>query len=322
MASPASTLDFSAAAHDFLHDLKAGLDVRPRRISPKYFYDAAGSALFDEICALPEYYPMRTEMTILERHAAEMTGMMGSGIDLVEFGAGSLFKVRMLLDGFSEPSCPRRYVPIDISGDHLQAAAQQLSSDFPALAVCPVVADYTTLTALPGPDAAVRRRAGFFPGSTIGNMSPVEALGFLTQAAGLLKGGGLLIGVDLVKDPATLHAAYNDAQGVTSAFNLNLLRRANRELGADFDLDGFAHHALYQPTQQRVEMHLVSKRKQCVSVADTRYMFDEGESIHTENSHKYTVDGFHRLAERAGFVPEAVWVDDDQMFSVHWLAAP
>nr|WP_245153641.1 L-histidine N(alpha)-methyltransferase [Allopusillimonas ginsengisoli] len=301
--------------------MKAGLLARPRHVSPKYFYDAAGSELFDRICALPEYYPMRTELGILKQHAVEMADMMGSDIDLVEFGAGSMLKVRLLLDAFPRQACSCRYVPIDISGDHLHAAAEQLTADFPSLPVYPVVADYTALTTLPGLGSAMRRRAGFFPGSTIGNMSPVEALGFLTQAAGLLNGGGLLIGVDLVKDPTLLHAAYNDAQGVTAAFNLNLLKRANQELGADFDLDGFAHHALYHPTYHRVEMHLVSKQKQCVTLAGIRHTFDEGESIHTENSHKYTVDGFRELAARAGFSPEAVWVDDDHMFSVHWLSA-
>jgi len=311
-----------AQSDAFLLDLTRGLNVRPRSIPPKYFYDAAGSALFDRICTLPEYYPTRTEVGILERHAAEMAGLMEGHIDLVEFGAGSLRKVRLLLDGLRLRNCDCRYVPIDISGDHLRSAARQLSADFPALQICPVVCDYTALSTLPETEGVGQRRIGFFPGSTLGNMSPAEAHAFLSRAASLLSGGGLLIGVDLVKDPALLHAAYNDAQGVTAAFNLNLLARANRELDADFDLSGFAHHALYQPVLQRIEMHLVSKRRQCVTIGDAQYMFDEGESIHTENSYKFTMDGFRQLATRAGFVPEATWLDARRSFSVHWLAAP
>jgi len=316
--SPASCAQSDA----FLLDLTSGLNARPRSIPPKYFYDAAGSALFDHICALPEYYPTRTEVGILECHATEMAGLMGNDIDLLEFGAGSLRKVRLLLQGFRQHNCACRYVPIDISGEHLTSAARQLSADFPALRVRPVVCDYTTLAKLPDAERPTQRRIGFFPGSTIGNMHPTEAQAFLSRAASLLSGGGLLIGVDLVKSPALLHAAYNDAQGVTAAFNLNLLARANRELDADFDLAGFAHHALYQPVLQRIEMHLVSKRRQRVTIGDAQYMFEEGESIHTENSYKFTMDGFRQLATRAGFVPEATWLDARRSFSVHWLAAP
>lgn len=305
----------------FRQAMQAGLRAHPRQISPKYFYDVRGSKLFDDICSLPEYYPMRTETAILKRHAQDIVAMMGDHLDLIEFGAGSMHKVRLLLDQFSTQSCLCNYVPIDISGEHLHAAAHQLSQDFPSLTVSPMVADYTSLAHLPDASAGATRRAGFFPGSTIGNMNHGEALAFLTQMASMLRGGGLLIGVDLVKDPALLHAAYNDAQGVTAAFNLNLLQRANVELGADFDLDGFTHHALYQPTLQRIEMHLVSRRKQSVTIADEQYGFDEGESIHTESSHKFTVEGFRRLAVKAGFQPGTVWVDPDRLFSVHWLPA-
>jgi len=303
-------------------DLTKGLNAATRSIPPKYFYDAAGSALFDRICTLPEYYPTRTEVGILECHAAEMVRLMGRDIDLVEFGAGSLHKVRLLLQGFRQHNFACRYVPIDISGEHLKSAAQQLSADFPALQVSPVVCDYTALATLPETEGPRRRRIGFFPGSTLGNMDPAEAQAFLSRTASLLSGGGMLIGVDLVKDPALLHAAYNDAQGVTAAFNLNLLARANRELDADFDLAGFAHHALYQPVLQRIEMHLVSKRRQRVTIGDAQYMFEEGESIHTENSYKFTMDGFRQLAARSGFVHQAAWVDRQQMFCVHWLSAP
>lgn len=306
----------------FGRDLLAGLAQVPRSISPKYFYDVAGSALFDRICELPSYYPTRTELRILAECAPDIVAHMGPRADLVEFGAGSLRKVRLLLDVFDAASAPRRYVPVDISGAHLEAAAQCLRAEYPQLVVQPVVADYTQSLVLPDPQGDMGRRVGFFPGSTIGNFQPTEALAFLALAARLLQGGGLLVGVDLVKDPATLHAAYNDAEGVTAAFNLNLLRRANRELGANFDLEAFTHHAFYHPHLQRIEMHLVSRCAQTVVAAGEAFEFAEGETIHTENSHKFTVDGFRALATRAGFCPGPVWLDPDRLFSVHWLQAP
>lgn len=306
---------------DFEHDLLEGLSQPVRAISPKYFYDARGSALFDEICELPEYYPTRTELGILAAHAPEMAARIGADADLVEFGAGSLNKVGQLLAALQARNAMPRYVPIDISGEHLGAAVQNLRARLPGLDVTPVVADYTRAFTLPAQHAG-RRRIGFFPGSTLGNFAPGEALAFLRQAARLLRGGSLLIGVDLVKDPALLHAAYNDAQGVTAAFNLNLLRRANSELGTDFDLDGYAHHALYHPGLRRIEMHLVSRRAQTVTVAGQRFDFDEGESLHTESSHKFTVHGLRALASQAGFRPGPVWTDPDRRFSVHWLDAP
>jgi dimethylhistidine N-methyltransferase len=309
------------AASPFGRDLRAGLGRTPRSVSPKYFYDAAGSALFDRICELPEYYPTRTELGILTRNAAEIAAQVGPGADLVEFGAGSLTKVRLLLDAFAPGQMPWRYLPIDISGEHLEGAAAQLRAAYPQLAVQPVAADYTMPLVLPAQRPG-GRRVGFFPGSTIGNFHPEEALSFLQLAARLLRGGGLLIGVDLVKHPARLHAAYNDAQGVTAAFNLNLLERANRELGADFDLGAFAHHATYQPALRRVEMHLVSLRAQSARVEGERFDFAEGDSIHTESSYKYTVDGFRALAGKAGFRAGPVWTDAERLFSVHWLHAP
>ena len=312
---------FHTQADSFLLAMKHGMAAHPRHVSPKYFYDARGSSLFDQICDLPEYYPTRTEIGILTAHAAEMADLIGSDADLVEFGAGSLVKVRLLLDAFIRRGWPCRYVPIDISGEHLESAAQALAAELPDLSICPVAADYTALTELPGVGSKARRRVGFFPGSTIGNMSPDEALAFLSRSAALLRGGGMLIGVDLVKDPCLLHAAYNDRQGLTAAFNLNLLDRANRELHADFDLQGFAHYALYQPMQQRIEMHLVSRQKQCVHVDGTEYLFQEGDTIHTEKSYKFTVEGFRALAARAGFTPGKVWLDAQRLFSVHWLAA-
>ncbi|KWB53915.1 dimethylhistidine N-methyltransferase [Burkholderia ubonensis] len=306
----------------FERDLIDGLSRRPRSIPPKYFYDAAGSALFDRICALPEYYPTRTELGILRTHATEIVRRVGPHADIVEFGAGSLAKIRILLDAFSAERAPARYVPVDISADYLHEAAARLRAAYPWLDVAPIAADYTKAEQLAALAAEPRRRIGFFPGSTIGNFSPDEADTFLRDAARLLRGGALLVGADLVKDEATLHRAYNDAQGVTAEFNLNLLARANAELGADFDLDGFAHHAFYDPQRQRIEMHLVSVRAQTVRVCGRTFRFDAGERIHTENSYKFTVDGFRAIARRAGFEPDAVWTDDARLFSVHWLRSP
>ena len=303
---------------DFARSLLAGLAQRPRRIAPKFFYDAAGSALFDRICELPEYYPTRTELALLEAHAGAMARCVGPQAEIVEFGAGSSRKVRRLLDALERP---RRFVPIDISGEHLHAAAVALRRERPGLEVRPLVADFTRPLMLPAPERGVRR-VGFFPGSSIGNFDPDEALNFLRQAGELLRGGGLLIGVDLVKPPALLHAAYNDAAGVTAAFNLNLLARANRELGANFDLDAFSHYAFYEPVWQRIEMHLVSRRVQQVRVCGHAFEFAEGESLHTENSYKYSVAGFRALAEQAGYEPGPVWCDPQGLFSVHWLARP
>ena len=304
---------------DFARELLAGLARQPRAVAPKFFYDAPGSALFDRICELPEYYPTRTELALLERHAKEMAEWIGPGADLVEFGAGSSRKIRALLGALPHA---RRFVPIDISAEHLHGAAALLQSDFPWLEVEPLAADFTRPLELPPLAGAPARRVGFFPGSSIGNFTPQEALGFLRQALQLLHGGGLLVGVDLVKDPAVLHAAYNDAAGITAQFNLNVLARANRELGANFDLDEFAHYAFFEPVHSRIEMHLMSRRAQQVRVCGHAFDFAEGQSLHTENSYKYSVESFRALAEHAGFEPLACWVDERRWFSIHWLAAP
>ena len=306
----------AVAQSDFARDMRTALSVRPHGISPKYFYDAAGSQLFDRICDLPEYYPTRTELSILQRCLPAMAQLAGPGAEIVEFGAGSLHKVRLLLAAFTRPA---RYVPIDISGEHLAGAAADLRDAFPRLEVQPVIADYTQPLTLP---RAAGPRIGFFPGSTLGNFAPDEALAFLERAAGLLHGGALLLGADLVKDPHLLHAAYNDAQAVTARFNLNLLVRANRELGTDFAVDQFAHYAFYNAPLQRIEMHLVSRERQVVQLGGERFTLEEGESVHTENSYKFTVDGLRALATRAGFRPGAVWTDPQRLFSVHWLHAP
>lgn len=317
VAVPPLHLQPPEAEDGFRQDLHRALATAPHVIAPKYFYDAQGSRLFDRICELPEYYPTRTERAILQRHAAGIAAQVGAGCELVEFGAGSCSKVRLLLPALQ----PRRYLPIDISTQHLQQAATDLVREHPGLVVVPLAGDYQDAVRLP-PALPGARRVGFFPGSTIGNFTPEEALQFLRGAARLLRGGGLLLGVDLVKDPAVLHAAYNDSQGVTAAFNLNLLARANRELGTDFDLGGFWHSAFYNAALQRIEMHLVSRRRQQVRLAGDTFDIPEGWSLHTENSCKYTVAGLQALAEQAGFRPAAVWTDERALFSVHWLQAP
>ncbi|WP_374674071.1 L-histidine N(alpha)-methyltransferase [Ideonella sp.] len=299
-------------AGGFAHDLQRALAERPHTISPKWFYDAEGSRLFDTICELPEYYPTRTETALLARHAPEMAEAIGPDAELVEFGAGSLQKVRLLLPALRQPA---GFLPVDISADHLQHSAAALRAAHPGLSVTPVGGDFTTELQLP---PARGRRVGFFPGSSIGNFEPEHARALLARWAAWLD-GGLLIGVDLVKDPAVLHAAYNDRRGVTAAFNRHLLARANTELGADFVLDDWAHCAFYQPAQQRVEMHLVARRDQVVQLCGQRFSLEEGESLHTENSCKYTVAGFQRLARAAGWRPEAVWLDARRWFAVHWL---
>jgi L-histidine Nalpha-methyltransferase len=306
-------------ADSFADTLLGGLGKAPKEIACKYFYDDTGSRLFDAICELPEYYQTRTEMALLTRHASEIAALMGRDVEILEFGAGSLRKVRILLDAAQTPCA---YTPLDISGDYLQEVVRALAAEYPALVLRPVVGDFTCpldIPDLPGRNAKISRRAGFFPGSTIGNFKPDAAMALLRQMRASLNGGGLLIGVDLVKDPVRLHAAYNDAAGVTALFNKNLLARANRELGADFDLDAFAHYAPYNPSAHRIEMYLVSLKRQSVDLCGQRFDFAAGEPVHTEDSHKYTIETFREMACRAGFNPRAVWTDEDRLFSVHWL---
>lgn len=321
-AAPPRGVPADLSDNAFCRDLLAGLSRAPKAVAPKYFYDAAGSALFDRICELPEYYPTRTERHILERYGREIAEVVGPRADIIEFGAGSLEKIRIVLRSFDAHALPRRYFPIDISGAHLEEAARRLHGECPWMQVRPIAADYMREEQLSGLDASTGRRVGFFPGSTIGNFEAPEAMAFLRLAARLLEGGGLLVGVDLVKDPDILHRAYNDAQGVTAAFNLNVLHRANTELSADFDLREFAHYAYYDPHKHRIEMHLVSRCAQRVRVAGQSFHFEEGESLHTENSHKFTIEGFRKLAVSAGFRPGPVWTDEARLFSVHWLESP
>jgi len=308
--------EFAHADEDFRAAVVDGLAQRQKRLSSKYFYDERGSKLFDQITRLPEYYPTRTETALLRAHAAEFAELIGPCASVVEFGSGSSTKIRILLDALDAPAA---YVPIDISREHLIASAKDLADDNPDLPVVPIAADYTQPLKLPEITGEAVR-IGFFPGSTIGNFSYTEAVGFLrTAATELGTDNGLLIGVDLKKDVDILHAAYNDRAGVTAQFNLNILRHINRELGADFDLDGFVHNALWRPEKGRIEMHLVSKRAQRVRVDGRVFDFAAGESIHTEDSHKYTVEEFHALAAEAGWRAYRHWVDADELFSVHYL---
>jgi dimethylhistidine N-methyltransferase len=303
---------------DFARDVIEGLTARPKRLSPKYFYDETGSRLFEEITALPEYYPTRCELAILRQHAADMAGLLPAKTALIEFGSGSSKKARLMLD--AAPAIAA-YVPVDISSQWLTQEAARLRRDYPRLAVLPVAADFTQAFHLPR-SLATLARAGFFPGSTIGNFEPHQAAAFLRHAAGILGEDAILIvGIDLVKDIATLNAAYNDRAGVTAKFNLNLLTRINRELGADFDLATFSHQAFYNRERQRIEMHLASRRRQQVNVCGRIIEFRGGETIHTENSYKYTIDSFGALARGCGWTPVAAWSDPDGYFSVQALRA-
>jgi L-histidine Nalpha-methyltransferase len=307
--------DLHPTPADFAAEVLAGLRRRPRYIPPKFFYDARGSQLFDAITALPEYYLTRAEVEVLTANAQEIARRVGTGSLLVEPGGGSCAKVRILLEGLR----PCAYVPMDISREHLRAAAEQVAAEFPWLEVHASCTDFTRAMALPE-TAPEGPRVAFFPGSSIGNFDPEGAVGFLAAVAELVGPGGfLLIGADRKKDKAILDAAYDDAAGVTAAFNLNLLERMNRELGADFDLSAWRHRAYYDEAQGRIEMHLVSERRQTVHIAGEPFTFGAGETIHTENSYKYGIEEFQALAARAGFRPEAVWTDSQGLFAVHLL---
>lgn len=301
----------------FRAEVLAGLSRPRKRLPPKYFYDEAGSQLFDAITELSEYYPTRTELGILRAGAAEMARHCGPQCLLIEFGAGSLLKVRLLLDRLDRPA---GYVPIDVSGDHLRAAAAALANDYPTLDFGPVVADFTRSFALPRVPAA--RRVVYFPGSTIGNFGPPEADALLRRVAQLVgPGGGLLLGIDLRKDVAVLERAYNDKAGVTAAFNRNVLVRINRELGADFNPAGFRHIAFYNDERSRIEMHLVSATEQRVQIGEAAFDFRAGESIHTENSYKFDPAEFADRTAACGLRLDATWSDARNYFAVLYLTA-
>jgi len=305
--------------HPPMADLKAevlkGLSSLPKAISPKFFYDEYGSQLFDQITELPEYYPTRTEIGILQAHGQEMISLLGKDCLLIELGSGSSLKIRVLLDALQ----PAAYMPIDISKEHLLKSAEILAVDYPELAIHATCADYSDHFHLPYEPNGTPK-AAFFPGSSIGNFEPLEAQALLQRVAEFLgPGSTLLIGVDIKKDRQRLNAAYNDAAGVTAAFNLNLLTRINRELDADFELSRFNHHAFYNEAQGRIEMHLVSKTPHEVQVDGQTFQFTKGESIHTENSYKYDIAQFQALTNKAGFQPIQVWTDVDDLFSIHCL---
>jgi len=296
---------------NFRNDVVAGLSLPQKSLPPKYFYDAAGSRLFARICRLPEYYLTRAELALTRRHLPAIVRFAGRGCQLVEYGSGEGVKSRMLIRALR----PSVYVPIDISEDALLAAARGLAREFPWLRVAPLVGDFSRPL-----DIRVRRGTPsvvYFPGSTIGNLAPEEAHAFLSMSRGVAV--RMLVGVDLKKAPALLHAAYNDAAGVTAAFNLNLLARINRELGADFDPRRWRHYAFYNPAQGRIEMHLVALAAQRVRLGSHRWRFAAGETIHTENSYKYSLDGFRELAAKAGFRSARVWTDRRGLFALHGL---
>ncbi|RLA11816.1 MAG: L-histidine N(alpha)-methyltransferase, partial [Gammaproteobacteria bacterium] len=311
-------IDLEPELEDFRQAVVEGLSTSPQKTLPcKFFYDAAGSALFDQICELDEYYPTRTEIGILRECVDELATLIGDNRLLVEYGSGSSVKIRILLDQLPLAA----YMPIDISREHLQQSAERIANDYPKLAVLPVCADYSQLTDLPiyaaNPEL---RKVGFFPGSSIGNFTRDEARHFLQNVARQLQpGDGFIVGVDLKKDPQILHAAYNDAKGITAAFNLNLLSRINHELGAKLDPDAFNHEASYNHEHGRVEMHLVSKTEQQIKLGNDQFNLASEESIHTENSHKYDVEEFQQLARAAGFNPAKVWTDENHWFSIHYL---
>lgn len=311
VAAPLATR--GAEAEAFMRDVIAGLSATPKHIPPKYFYDSEGSRLFEDITRTAEYYPTRSEHEILRMQAGAIVQHFPTGAALVEFGSGACIKVRFLLDAARKL---KAYVPVDISGDFLNAEAAALRRHYRNLAILPVVADFMRPFALPGAVADVPR-VGFFPGSTIGNFEPQEAAAFLRHAGAILgEGAVLVVGVDLIKDEKPLNAAYNDAAGVTAKFNMNLLRRINRELGGTFKLDAFEHRAFFNRQRERIEMHLASRFPQTVTVAGSTFDFRAGETIHTENSYKYSPDSFAALTQGAGWTLLDSWTDANGNFAV------
>lgn len=317
----AALLDFEPEPDDFRAEVLHGLEQAPKTLPCKFFYDECGSYLFDQICELEEYYPTRTEMAIMCEHVQAMCALLGRDCTLIEYGSGSSLKTRVLLDHLEAPAA---YVPIDISREHLARSAASLRAAYPHVPILPVCADYTRpfqLPPIPSSDDSIGRRIVYFPGSTIGNFHPAQAREFLRAIADTCgPGGGALIGVDLEKSRAILEPAYNDRKGVTAEFNLNLLHRINRELDADFDVASFRHHAFYNAECHRIEMHLESRRDQAARIGDVTIAFQKGESILTECSYKYTPAAFTALAASAGLQVRHLWVDENQLFSVFYLA--
>lgn len=312
-------LDLEPAPKDEQQEILQGLQRDPKEISPKFFYDENGSKLFDQICDQPEYYPTRTELRIMQEHIEEIAMLLGPRVSVIEFGSGSSVKTRLLLENLEEPAA---YVPVDISREHLVNAAETLAEDYPDIEVLPVCADFTRPFDLPDPAVTPERNVVYFPGSTIGNFSQSEAVELMrVMRAEAKDGGALLIGVDLDKPQDIVEPAYNDAAGVTADFNLNLLRRLNREHAATFDLDSFQHRAVFDEGHRRIEMRLISLTRQAVHVAGARIELDAGEYIVTEHSHKYSQENFAAMAEAAGFEAWENWMDPEALFSVQYLVA-
>ncbi len=308
--------DLKPALGDFRREVCEGLSSSPPQIPPKFFYDEEGSRLFDAITGLEAYYPTRTEIALLRQHGAEIAQLLGQGTALIELGSGSDTKIRTLLDVLK----PAEYLPLDISGSHLRESASGIAADYPDMRVNAVCVDYMQSFELPPIEAATR--VAFYPGSSVGNFEPAEVVILLRRVAKMVgPGGRLLVGVDLEKDAARLNAAYNDEDGATARFNRNLLVRMRNELGADVDIDAFSHHAYYNADARRVEMHLCAVRPTHIALEGHAFGFAKGHCIHTENSYKYSVEGFQALAARAGFSAERVWCDDEKLFSVHCLRA-
>lgn len=309
--------DASPTHREFLAEALAGLRSTPKTLPCKYFYDQRGSQLFDAICEQPEYYPTRTELAIMRTQIGAIAEALGEGVLLIELGSGSSVKTRLLLDHLRNMA---GYIPMDISLEHLRMTAEAINRDYPDLEVLPVCADYMSDFHVPESTIPAQHRVVYFPGSTIGNLTPPVAVDLLARAARICgPDGSMLIGVDLKKNPATLEAAYDDANGVTAEFNLNLLHRMNAELDANFEVDQFEHRAVYNAALGRIEMHLVSLADQVVTVAGETVAFARGEHIHTENSHKYSLEDFAALASQAGFRVAHVWTDPDNLFSVQML---
>lgn len=316
-------LDDRQPGEGLLADALSGLSRYPKRLPSKYFYDTRGSDLFERICEQPEYYPTRTELAVMRMHVGEIATTLGPDVRLVEYGSGSGLKTRLLLQNLESPVA---YVPVEISHSALAESVGQLEREFPRIEMLPVCADFTQPIKLPRAARAPRQTVVYFPGSTLGNFGPDDALRLLRQMrneagqGGGLLDGGVLIGIDLVKDAAALEAAYNDAACVTAEFTLNLLVRMNHELGADFDLAGFRHRARWHPLAERIETHIVSRREQDVHIDGRTFHFAEGEAMLVEYSCKYTLGGFARFAARAGLRVVDVWADPHRKFSVQWLA--
>jgi dimethylhistidine N-methyltransferase len=317
MTNANAVLDLEPATSDFRVEAVAGLSRFPKTLPYKYFYDERGAELFGKICELPEYYITRAELAILQSERGDIVRYLGEGIELVGLGTGAGTKTRLLLEELKRPTA---YISVDISSEQLRRSSELFRQLFPGVEILPVCADYLQPFQLPTPQRTPARRIVYFPGSTIGNFQPEEAADFLRRIANIVgAGGGLLIGVDLQKDPAILHAAYNDSAGITAQFNLNLLVRANRELDANFDLSRWRHRAIYSTGKGCIEMRLISTANQSVRIGELEFHFALNEEIITEFSYKYTPEGFTELAAAANFRFRQIWTDGAQLFGVFYL---